>query len=176
MWRCLMRALGMDDKSEASANPPSKSEETSRRGFNPEPVLPLPNFITRAWVENNIGNIQASDVRHISKKCHEWIADWPAVKLDHEEFLDQVYRCLSIPNGIQMLNAAFHPKAARKRSVFTPVIDRAIAFLEHSDKAAEWKKIRTKPSDEVAEFVADVLRHHDEVELLRETVFVDLQR
>jgi hypothetical protein len=131
--------------------------------------------VTRVWVEDNIGNIQNSDIRHISEKCYEWISGWPAVRLDHEAFLDQVHRCLGIPEGIRILKRAFHPKAARKRSVFEPVVERVTALLERTDKE-EWRKIRAKPADEVAEFVAAFLRDHDEFELLQEIIFVDLGR
>jgi hypothetical protein len=165
----------MDDKSEASSNPSAKPDTSLTREFKLKPVLPLPSFVTRVWVEDNIGNIQNSDIRHISEKCYEWISGWPAVRLDHEAFLDQVHRCLGIPEGIRILKRAFHPKAARKRSVFEPVVERVTALLERTDKE-EWRKIRAKPADEVAEFVAAFLRDHDEFELLQEIIFVDLGR
>ena len=140
------------------------------------PTLTLPKFVTRGWVEANVGNVQASDIRQISEKCQKIIAEWPAKKLDHEEFLDQVHRCLRLPNGISILNGALHPRAARKRSLFGPVVERAVAFLQSSDKADDWIEIRKKPPTKIAEDVANILRDQNQLQLLQEIIFVDVER
>jgi len=54
------------------------------------PTITVPSFLTLDWVAANIGNIQPSDIRHISSRCRGLIAGWPTGKVGHATFVEQI--------------------------------------------------------------------------------------
>ncbi|MCA6119277.1 hypothetical protein J6524_31030 [Bradyrhizobium sp. WSM 1738] len=131
-----------------------------------KPTIQVPILATPTWVATNIGNIQPSDIRHISEKCRKLIADWPQGKLDHAGFVEQVHRALGIPSGIRLLNTA-----QRKRKLFEPIFERAIEVLRQAGRLREFKARASRPAvknDEVTAFIAEILIAKEQVELLKD--------
>jgi hypothetical protein len=131
-----------------------------------KPTIQVPRLATPTWVATNIGNIQPSDIRHISEKCRKLIADWPEGKLDHAGFVEQAHRALGIPSGIRLLNTA-----QRKRKLFEPIFERAFEVLRQAGRLREYKARASRPAanaNEVSAFIAEILIAEGQVELLKD--------
>lgn len=131
-----------------------------------QPTIQVPLLATRSWVATNIGNIQPSDIRHISENCRNLIAGWPEGKLDHARFVEQVHRALGIPGGIRLLNT--HQK---KRKLFEPIFERAIEVLRQAGRLKEFKARASRPGakdEDVTVFIAEILIAKEEAELLKD--------
>lgn len=131
-----------------------------------QPTIQVPLLATPSWVATNIGNIQPSDIRHISEKCRNLIAGWPEGKLDHARFVQQAHHALGIPGGIRLLNTA-----QKKRKLFEPVFDRAIEVLRQASRLKEFKARASRPGatdEDVTVFIAEILIAKEESELLKD--------
>ncbi|WP_316193250.1 hypothetical protein [Bradyrhizobium sp. SZCCHNRI1029] len=131
-----------------------------------KPTIEVPLLATASWVATNIGNIQPSDIRHISQECRGVIADWPEGKLDQAKFVEQVHRTLGVPGGIRFLN-----KVQKKRKLFEPVFERAFGVLRQANRLTELKARASQAGaedEDISVFIAQILLSKNESDLLKD--------
>src|SRR5262249_36015498 len=132
--------------------------------------LPVPSFVTRHWVERNIGNIQNSDMRAAwSYMRKSQRSNWPDIKPTREEFIDLVHVDLTFPSTIEMLNQSLG-KVRKKRSFFRPLYERAIDHVK--DLGVTLPAVDTMGEfREREKLIFETLRKYEEWEMLAERLY-----
>ena len=138
-------------------------------------TLAPPSFVTREWVDKNIGNVQNSDIRVMFDTCRNLFPSWPEHRPSRDEFVTCVYDVLKEPFSLLPLARSMYKSAGKKRALFKPFFKRMHDIIIAAGEDEAFKaSFSSGKSGAGTIFTANLLYRRGEFEDLAQLLFLEM--